>query len=106
MRTVFTTINAAPRGATSVNLSDRREKRKRSAVRSCTVLVRSHGNRAAHVEKKLARTDLPQVFHASSTGFPQVVIRLALVAVLAAAVGAALQARQETAVDSGAVFRV
>jgi hypothetical protein len=106
MRTVFTTINAAQRGATSVNLSDQREKRKRSAVRSCTVLVRSHGNRAAHVEKKSARTDLPQVFHASSTGFPQVVIRLALVAVLAAAVGTALQARQDPAVESGAVFRV
>lgn len=106
MRTVFTTINAAQRGATSVNLSDRREKRKRSGVRICTALVRSHENRAAHVEKKSARTVLPQVFHVSSTGFPQVVVRGVFLAVLVAVVGSSALARQEPSVDAGAVFRV
>jgi hypothetical protein len=69
---VFTNINVAQRRASRVNLSGRWEKRKRNGVRSCTVLVRSRWNRAARVENKFVRTDLPQGFHRSCTGFPQV----------------------------------
>jgi hypothetical protein len=71
MRTLFTNVNASQQSEARVNLSDRWEKRKRSGVRSCTPVVRSRQNRAVRVENIFARTDLPQAFHRSSTGFPQ-----------------------------------
>lgn len=112
MRTLVTKVTlsrSAHHDAASVNLSDRCEKRKRSAVRSCTDLVRSRQNRAGDVKNFLARTGLPQLFHRSSTGFPQLAgqtgARLLLLTFLIAITGA-VTTGQAPAIDNGAIFRV
>ena len=60
------------RGSTcAIDSSVRRDGRKRSGVRSCTRGVRAREFSPIMARKKSARTESPQRFNDSSTGFPQ-----------------------------------